>query len=311
MMGITNCAKRELNEELSLPRVDRDRLKEGIGLQILGILNDDSSDVGRRHLAFVMKYEVSNDKYWERPNRGEKSITQLRWVRHLGEGSIPLFNYEYWSQLCLRRFAPRLVQSAPSYRIIRRTPLRPPRIICMIGPMGSGKTVATRILCDDFQYAEINTGKVVANLIRSLDVSTLGRLEFQRRAWDFISARNGPEMLAAELGRLVNECGSHRIVIDGIRQKLTLTLLKTKFRHRGVGVMFVQTPPDLAYKFYSDRRQDLVSVTRFFNYRNDNVEVEVEGLIRYADAVIYNWTGVGEYRRTIGAMMHDLGITHA
>ena len=308
-MGITNCARRELNEELILPGTDIKRLREGLGLQVIGIINDDSSDVGRRHLAFVMKYEVSNDKYWEHPTRGEKSITQLRWIRRRNSGPVPLWNYEYWSQLCLREFAPQLVQSGPSYRIMKRRPLKPPRIICMIGPVGSGKTIATGVLRDDFQYSEINTGKVVANLINASDVSKSDRLEFQQRAWDFISRSNGRELLVEELARVVEECASRRVVIDGIRQKDTLRLLTNRFRERGVGVIFVQTPPDLAYKFHSDRLHQSSSIRRFIGYRSAAVEAEVEGLIAQADAVIYNWTGAVRYRESIGSMMEDLGVS--
>ena len=311
LMGITNCAKRELSEELSLPRNDIDRLKQGLGLHIRGIINDDSSDVGRRHLAFVMNYEVSNDNYWERPIRGEKSITQLRWIRRLRSGSIPLWNFEYWSQLCLREFAPRLVRSGPSFRVIRRLPLRPPRIICMIGPVGSGKTIATSVLCHDFQYSEINSGRVVATLIGRSKVAMSDRLEFQQAAWDFISQEHGPTALVTELSRLVDECDSSRIVIDGVRQKSTLTLLKDRFRDRKVGVIFVQTPPDLAYKFFSDRVQRATSVKSFFRYRSAAVENEVDGLIAYADAVIYNWTGTAQYRKSIISMMRHLGVSRA
>ena len=71
-MGVLECASRELMEELHLPPPDIERLRGHKGLHIIGIINDDSSDVGRRHLALVMKYEVSPDRYWESPERGEK-----------------------------------------------------------------------------------------------------------------------------------------------------------------------------------------------------------------------------------------------
>ena len=60
-MGIYECASRELMEELHLPKADIQRLRRREDLDIVGIINDDSSDVGRRHLAFVMRYKVSQD----------------------------------------------------------------------------------------------------------------------------------------------------------------------------------------------------------------------------------------------------------
>lgn len=308
LMGILNCAKRELNEELSLPEVDKHRLRQGVGLQIRGIINDDTSVVGRRHLAFVMSYKVSEEDYWESPIRGEKSITQLRWVDRRSSRPIPLWNYEYWSQLCLRQFAGRLVRLGPSFRVIRRRRLKPPRIICVIGPVGSGKTIATKVLCEDFQYSEINTGRIVAKLLGCSDVSLSDRLDFQRQAWDFISQADGPKTLALELGRAVCQATSRRVVIDGIRQRATLVSLRERFPDRGVGVVFVQTPPDLAYDFHASRVSDDTSVSRFFDYRSARVEAEVESLIAYADAVIYNWIGKLQYRESIVSMMGELGV---
>jgi predicted NUDIX family phosphoesterase len=61
--GIYECASRELMEELRLPWADLQRIKRHEGIEIVGIINDDSSDVGRRHLAFVMRYEVSQVKW--------------------------------------------------------------------------------------------------------------------------------------------------------------------------------------------------------------------------------------------------------
>ena len=69
-------AVRELFEELALPEKDRDRLRRGDGLRVLGLLNDDSSATGRRHFAVVR--ELIRDG--KKPQRSEKSITQLWWV---------------------------------------------------------------------------------------------------------------------------------------------------------------------------------------------------------------------------------------
>ena len=146
----------------------------------------------------MLKYEVTEDPYWDRPERGEKGITQLRWV---SEDTSPLllWNFEYWSQLCLRAFASGLTVARPAFRIIRKPPLRPPHILCVLGPVGSGKTMATAILKEEFGYVELNTGKVVAELLGIPPVSETPRAEFQEKAWQFINSQDGPGSLAIRL----------------------------------------------------------------------------------------------------------------
>lgn len=304
-MGIYQCAARELTEELHLPDVDLQRLQRHEGLEVIGIINDDSSDVGRRHIAFVMRYEVSSHPRWDRPERGEKAITQLRWISADPPGPVWLWNFEYWSQLCLRELAPKLTLARPAYRLLRRSRLKPPHILCVIGPIGSGKTVATDVLKKEFGYKEINSGKVVAELLDIAPVPDTPRPEFQEKAWRFIQRRDGPELLAAKLLDIAKYNNYPRVLIDGLRQRSTLDCLRRLCASIMVGVIFVQTPADLAYSFYS--RQG-ASMAQFLNARNAAVEHEVYDLIDGADAVLYNWTGRLEYRNTIHQMMEDLGI---
>lgn len=130
--GIIEAAARELSEELKLPPVDVARLARGQGLRTVGIINDDSSAVGRRHLAVVIEYTVSDDASWDKPERGEESITKLRWIGP-ESGVLNLDDFEYWSQLCFRAFAPDLVRVTPSLKIRRRAPFRPPHLLCVVG----------------------------------------------------------------------------------------------------------------------------------------------------------------------------------
>lgn len=308
-MGILKCASRELMEELNLPPPDIERLRDHNGLNIIGIINDDSSDVGRRHLAFVMRYEVSPDRYWDSPERGEKSITQLRWISAKDTERMLLWNFEYWSQLCLREFAPKLVGGRPAYRLVRRTPLKPPHVLCVIGPVGSGKTIATDVLKCDFGYKEVNSGRVLARILKTPPVPKTSRLDFQNRAWKFISKASGPERFGREIARIVNAMDSDRIVLDGIRHKATLEYLKAMCCNRRIGIVYVQTPADLAFKFFIERIAQGATMSEFLNTREATVEQEVESFISKADAVLYNWTGTLQYQETIRAMMEELGVS--
>jgi dephospho-CoA kinase len=306
-LGLYDSAARELREELRMPEVDVERLKRGEGLKMVGIINDDSTDVGRRHVAFVMRFDVSGHEYWNSPERGEKGITQLRWVSNDTSQAVWLWNFEYWSQLCLRQFASGLTLARPAYRLLRRVPLKPPHILCIIGPVGSGKTLATDVLREEFGYVEINTGRVMADLLEIPPVPKTSRAEFQDKAWHFIQAPDGPRKLALRLVEMANIADSPRILIDGLRQRATLDTLRELLRTCKVGVLFVQTPPDVAFSFYTQRRAQRASISDFLAARNAPVETEVEDLIKSADAVLYNWTGKPDYHRAIRLLMKELG----
>jgi predicted NUDIX family phosphoesterase len=310
-LGIYECACRELIEELRLPDVDVKRLRQREGLETIGIINDDSSAVGRRHLAIVMRYETSNDPYWDQPERGEKAITQIKWLSAKGTSKVWLWNFEYWSQLCLREFAPGFVVARPAFRLLRRMPLKPPHLLVVIGPVGSGKTLATEVLKSEFGYEEINTGRVLAALMGVPPVPVTPRHEFQDKAWKFISRADGPKSLAHRIIELIDKANQPRTLIDGIRQRDTLDQVKLLAGSRKVGVLFVHTPADQAYSFYSGRIAQGATMSEFLTIRGAPVESEVEGLISCADAVLYNWTGKLQYHETIRALMNELGTGRA
>ncbi len=305
-MGIFQSAVRELSEELSLPIEDKRRLDSLEGLSLVGLLNDDSSSTGRRHFAFVMQYEVSNDPSWHKPLRGEKSITQLRWID--GESRrVSLWDFEYWSQLCLRAYFPDLVKGQPEYHIRRKTPLKPPHLLCVLGEIGSGKSEATRVLREDFGYVEINSGRVLAEILGISPVSERCRKMFQEEAWRFVSSPNGPETFARALWQRAKDEPSPRLLIDGIRQRTTLRELKTLANGKRIGLLFVHTLADVAYEFYKERSVEDCSIHDFITVRDSPVEEEVRGMIGDSDAVLYNWTGRVPYRGTIHRLMRDVG----
>jgi len=309
-MGLQECVVRELSEELELPAKDLQRIRTGEGLSCIGVLNDDSSDVGRRHFAFLYKYEASDDPYWEKPARGEKSITQLKWLN--AEGSVlPIWLFEYWSQLCLRMYFPHLVRSTPAFRITRTKPLSPPHLLCVLGTVGSGKTELTRLLCKAYGYDEINSGRVLAELLGIPPVPQTPREQFQQHAWKYIQKRNGPTKLAAAIAEKAMVCGSDRVLIDGIRQRSTLNALVKQMGKSRTGLIYVHTLPDLAYQFYTARDSATGSIFDFLNIRQAPVELDVEEFIGIADAVLYNWTGIRDYVRIIHAMMQRLNIGRA
>jgi predicted NUDIX family phosphoesterase/dephospho-CoA kinase len=299
--GLLNSAARELSEELDLPDGDRARLQDHVGLRIVGCINDDSSAVGRRHFAFVMRYEVSGDPRWDQPTRGEKSITQLKWLDPADVG-IGLWQYEYWSQLCLRLFYSSLVRAQPWYRVIRATAIRPRHVLCVIGQIGSGKSEATEVLVKDHGYVEVNSGKVLAGILGLRPVTESTRARFQVKAQKFIRRKGSPERLARAMWKATQKAGGDRVVIDGIRQRATLEAMRALAGNRGIGILYVYAPADVAFRFYRMRAHN-ASVGDFIRVREAPVEVETASLIGLADAVLYNWTGRRAYRAMIGRLM--------
>lgn len=303
--GIVNNAIRELLEEIKFPEKDKFRLLNEESLQIVGLLNDDSSSVGRRHFAVVFRYEVSDDHAWNSPMRGEKSITQLRWINP-SDPLLSLRTFEYWSQLCLREYYAKEIHSQSSSRIIRKKGLKPPHVLCVLGAIGSGKTEATGILKRKFGYKEINSGRVLASILKVPPVPKTNRNEFQKLAWDFIANGQGPKLLAKAILEKVAECKGEKILIDGIRQKRTLQELKAGAGKYRIGLLFIHTPPDIAFKFYKKRTGKPLSIYDFLKIRDASVESEVVELIGMCDAVLYNWAGRTNYRKAIQELIQEI-----
>ncbi|MFO0883568.1 MAG: HTH domain-containing protein [Pirellulales bacterium] len=301
-MGVTDAAIRELGEELRLPTADHRRLQRGDGLKVVGILNDDSSEVGERHIAILFSYEVSDDPKWNKPIRGEKSITQLHWMAPT-QTPKPIWDFEYWSQLCLRNYFPDLFFASPTFHVRTKSVFQGNHLLCVLGAVGSGKSETTKVLRDDLGYFEINTGKIIARILDIPPVPDTPREVFQRRAWSFISSSDGPKVLARHIASQILTAESPRILIDGIRQRETLTALASLLPRWKIANLFVYTSPDLAYTFYKSRENRDIAFSHFLAIRNAEVERETPEMIGLAHAVLYNWKGRSTLRRTIKEMM--------
>jgi len=301
-LGIGDNAMRELLEELRFSKDEISRLRRGQALTPIGVLNDDSSETGRRHIAIVYRYDLAQQTDPASITRGEKSIAKLR-ALNLGSDALQLWRFEYWSQLCLREYFADVVRALPAFRVRRRARLRPPHLLAVVGPLGSGKSEVTHVLKQDFGYAEINSGRVLAGLLGIPPVPTTPRDEFQRRAFEFIAAPAGPATLARALLNEANASKNDRVLVDGIRQLATLDELRKQGDDRRFGLIYVHTAPDLAYQFYRLRENSSITIQEFLALRSAPVETEVESFIGKADAVLYNWTGLFEFRNVIRAMM--------
>jgi len=226
--GISETAVRELAEEITL--LERKALPDHSDLEIVGLINDDSTDEGRRHMGIVMRYEVNDWKHWRDARGGEASINQLQWI-DITKEPINLIQFEYWSQICLRAMFPVVAIAQPQYRIIRKKLFQKPHILVVVGAIGSGKSWAAKYLSRHFAYKEINSGSVLASLLKVPPVPKTPREDFQAPAWEYISSPQGTENFAAALLEQVEKTKAEYVVIDGIRQLDTLTALRKKTHH--------------------------------------------------------------------------------
>jgi predicted NUDIX family phosphoesterase/dephospho-CoA kinase len=300
---ILDNAARELSEELQLPASELEKLSLRKGLEIVGLLNDDSSPTGRKHFAVVLRYRLDPRPIWVQPTRGEKSITQLQWL-DLTALSSQLREFEYWSQLCLSAFYARTVRTQPSFLIRRRAPFKRKHLLVLVGGIGSGKSAATSVLTTDFGYQEVNSGRVLAKLLAIPPIPRTSRDKFQEQAWRFISTKTGPKRFATALLESASRVDDVAL-IDGIRQKATLDELR-RLSTTPLAIVFVYTPPHIAFQFYSGREDQAMTIHDFLRLYDAPVEAEVKKMLSSADAVLYNWTGKVQYERVVRQMMREL-----
>ena len=316
--GLSACARRELTEELRLPHpVDHSRantpraqlkgrtreairLFQNAPLELLGVLNDDSSEVGRRHLAVIYRAWLSNWDQVRRLQKGESSIKGVGWI-DLTKDRVDISEFEYWSQLCLRKFYPSTPFARSGFRLLNLAKLASDSVLVVTGRIGSGKTETASYLSQKLSWPLINSGRLLEELMTAPPIAEIGRREFQMRALDFIRTDGGPAKLAAFVAQKAKESGQARCIVDGIRHLTTFEELTGKFGGR-VSLVFVQTPPDVAYEMYRAREEaGSLSFTyrRFLEIYDAPVESEIPSLGRRAQIYIYNSFGIDAFRRTL------------
>jgi dephospho-CoA kinase len=197
------------------------------------------------------------------------------------------------------------VEAQPSYKILRKRPFLRPHLLIVAGTIGSGKSAATEFFRDWLKYKEINSGRILANILGLSPIPRTSRKTFQAAAVKFINSKRGPRKLAREICRIANSSEASRVVVDGIRHRETLNSIR-ELSEREVAVIYVQAAPDIAYKLYSARERKNIAPSKFFELYNAPVERDVRYLIQDADAIVYNWTGKDEYDAVLDRLGTEL-----
>jgi predicted NUDIX family phosphoesterase len=186
--GVRTCAAREIEEELqsSFGPLNIDPSS----LELLGILNDDSSEVGRKHVAIVFKYTIVNWEGWSSIREGEPGVRSLKWIE-INDLRLDLNDFEYWSQLCIRKFFPKIASQQSGLRMLRSMDTAGKHLIIIVGTIGSGKSYTARILEKSLGYSLINSGEIVANLVGLPPIPLTNRSAFQNAAAELVSSEEG------------------------------------------------------------------------------------------------------------------------
>lgn len=312
--GISGCARRELYEELKLPAPNGAlrspsnivSLVNSAPLELIGVLNDDSSEVGRRHVAIVYRLWLEDWGVAKTIQKGESSIRSLKWI-DLADASLDLSEFEYWSQLCIRKMYPSSALLTTTAKISNQSALQRASYFVVSGRVGSGKSETAKYIADKLDIPVINSGKVVQELLGIPPLSEIGRSKFQQLALDFIRHPDGPRQLADQIISQLPALGG--CVIDGIRQLETYNSLKFKLSD-SVALIYINTPPDIAFDLYRARETDAAldfTYKDFLSLYDAPVEVEISRLGRSADAYIYNSTGLDQLRRAVDSLIGVVG----
>jgi|SRR5215471_2008704 len=193
------------------------------------------------------------------------------------------------------------------YRVVSYEPLRPPHWLVVAGRIASGKTRVCELLSQDYGYESVNTGALIADIIKIPPVPATPRSEFQAASHEFFSTRAGVVGLTERIISRCQELNSEKITIDGLRIPEVLAELRKNPVGRKVGVLFVEAPPEIARRFYEQREDLTMDYQSFLKMVNAPVESDITVMRSMADAIIVN-DQVNLLPETVHALMQEIGV---
>jgi predicted NUDIX family phosphoesterase/dephospho-CoA kinase len=293
--GYINSVSRELTEELKIPL---DLISED-NLQLVGVLNDESSIVGKLHFAFIHILDIDDlpDVTSAKSLKREKSVNQLRFipVSKLGD---EYERYEYWSKLCIQEFFKGTVTIRCRVHPVRNFSLSlHSQNIAVVGTIGSGKTEVSTILQRDFGYTLVSTGELVQELL-GVTMQEIGRNKVQTLAHAFIQSLTGPELLADAIFQQIKRAPDSPHLIDGLRNVRTFELLKRKLRGN-LTLIYIDSTVDNAFSFYRARENQRVGFNEFIEILQHPVEADIQHFLRRSNVVIFNHGSKRSYQQEV------------
>lgn len=296
-MGYANSTQREVREETTI-EIPISKIEGSIA----GLINDESSELGRKHFAIVHIIDLEEIPLHEAP--GIKRLIEKRdlgttYRGKIGEISIRNFTFasmqevegsfkdlEFWSKLCVASFFGENLQikSQIEAQSPRRSLKEP--IIVVTGRIGSGKSEACKILNESFGYKTVKTSEVLRKLLNLS--GTPGRRELQDLGLDFVNQEQGHYKLAAGLVNEIQKQGVSKFAIDGIRFPETFKAL-IELLGMQLPLIYLENTNARSYEFYSSRGEDSVSSADFTKVLAHPVERRVSRFKQNANYVVYNY----------------------
>ena len=274
--GIANSAYREIYEEIKKLRISE--------LKLVGVINDDSSPLGLNHFAFVFEAKLPDD-FQEDIYSKELSINQVKLLK-VEELWDMFHELEFWSQLLLKHHLDKGGKKKFGFtKSKKKAFLKNPLVIN--GEIGCGKTEVSKFLQQKFGASVISTRACVSEILNIKDFGAKDRTQFQIKAMSLVSTQNGIQTLANLIYEKISQQKSDFVIIDGIRNIETYSILKERLPN--INLMYIENPRDVAYKFYSDRSKPRrVSIDEFRQARHHSVEKEILLFKDMADVYVYN-----------------------
>lgn len=285
--GYGDSIRRELMEELG---IDLDMLGENTyELRMIGVLNDDSSALGRRHFAFVHLLEIKTDEFRKGIDydKGEKSVNDLRMVS-ISSFSNEFAGYEYWSKLVMQTFFS--AQLATACHIESRSDFvlaQQKKVILVVGYIGSGKTEACYLLASEFGYTLVPCSSVMQKLIGCDPIEVIGRKQLQDKGLALVRQPDGHLRLAEALVDYMRESGGSKFVLDGLRYRETLEALR-QLLDWPITTIYIETTVDRLLQYYQSREGVTCNMREYIDIISHPVERAIERFVHLADITIYN-----------------------
>lgn len=288
-LGTKAASIREIREELHFNKYDFWGTINN--LQTIGLINDDSSPTGLRHLAIVLKAKLTSKFDIARFNHGSSSEKAIREItlRNVTNLWNNYYQLEFWSQLLCKNLFPEPEDLEKTFILPRRKKvLKGP--ISIVGEIATGKTVIANILHEKFNIPIISTRDCVSELIEEPDFAGKYRKTFSDKAYELISTNTGRKRLASKFLHEIKKSNSPLVIIDGIRNIEVNNILINKLNN--YTTIFVDSPRDHSFQYYKRRIEERssrsVTIDEFRKVRSHPVEKDVAWFKNRADVKIYN-----------------------
>jgi predicted NUDIX family phosphoesterase len=293
-LGVKEAASREIREELRFSSFDEE------SLEFIGVINDDSSPTGLRHLGIVLKGVLPDSFNLENIN-AERSINKLRFLSP-NDLWREFYELEFWSQLVCKAYWKRPAQSSQvKISAGKKKIIDGP--ISIVGEIATGKTIISSYLAKRYKLPVVTTRLCVAELIGVKDFKSGKRDDFSQRAFKLVSTKKGIEKLAKKIISEIKKTGKNMVIVDGIRNLETNRLLERAFPN--LTTIFVDCPRDDSYRYYRLRVKRNATIDEFRSARHHEVEREVFLFKNRAKLKIYNGGTKRELLSRVGAWFDE------